>query len=93
MVRALGHSSLVVIIAVTLFPSMPALPMYAVSPQSVQYSHLGKKRTGRRDRKNPNKGLKQSIYYYNTSSANSKKLVIPNILFLDTFYYLSNSCV
>lgn len=40
MVRALGHSSLVVIIALTLRPSMPALPIYGMSPQSVQYTHL-----------------------------------------------------
>lgn len=52
MVRALGHSSLVVIMALTLLPSMPALPIYAVSPQSVQYSHLGK----RDDRKEENRG-------------------------------------
>lgn len=50
MVRALGHSSLVVIMALTLLPSMPTLPIYAVSPQSVQYSHLGK----RDDRKEEN---------------------------------------
>lgn len=48
MVRALGHSNLVVIMALTLVPSMPTLPIYAVSPQSVQYSHLEKKRTGRK---------------------------------------------
>lgn len=48
MVRALGHSSLVVIMALTLLPSMPTLPMYAASPQSVQYSHLVQEMTGRR---------------------------------------------
>lgn len=62
MVRALGNSSLVVITALTLLPSMPTLPINAVSPQSVQYSHLGKEMTGRkktgRDGNNPNRGLK-----------------------------------
>lgn len=41
MVRALGQSTLVVMMALALLPSMPTLPMYAISPQLVQYSQLG----------------------------------------------------
>lgn len=55
MVRAFGHCSLVVMMALTFVPSMPALPMYAASPQSVQYSHL---RMPRGMRKSTNTGSK-----------------------------------
>lgn len=41
MVRALGQSTLVVMMALAFLPSMPALPMYGMSPQLVQYSQLG----------------------------------------------------
>lgn len=41
MVRALGQSIFVVMMALALLPSMPTLPMYAISPQLVQYSQLG----------------------------------------------------
>lgn len=54
MVRALGHSSLVVIMALTLLPSMPILPIYAVSPQSVQYSHLWGKKEVKKERNGVN---------------------------------------
>lgn len=59
MVRALGHSSFFVMMALTLVPSMPTRPIYAASPQSVQYSHLGM-RENKGYRKN---GRKDNISY------------------------------
>lgn len=82
MVRALGHSSLVVIIALTLLPSMPTLPIYAASAQSVQYSHLGKKEERKGTGKISNKQFKSIV---NPAINRQLHLVIPNILFLDPF--------
>lgn len=100
MVRALGHSSLVVTMALILLPSMPTLPIYAVSPQSVQYSHLEKKRT-EKERKIKRQDLRaiSSVYLNDFASikniqqmADYKKQVHFVVYFWTRFYYFSHSC-
>lgn len=86
MVSALGHSSLVVIMALMLLPSMPTLPIYAASPQSVQYSHLRKKerKGGERTEKMgkfSNKQFKSKLWqiFNIRNPATSKQMIISNI--------------